>query len=494
MPRILIAECLQEVSSFNPVPSGYDLFVVHRGEEMLDTQRGLNTFVAGALGVFEATPGVEVVPTYSGRSFSAGVLSREGFERLAGELLAAVSENAQGIDAVYFSFHGAMAADGYPDPEGYLLEECRKILGQEIPIVISLDLHGILTDRMLRQINGLTLLQTYPHVDMADTGARAARLLLRVLDGANPVIARVVVPALVRGDELITETGSYGQIIARARELERDGVALAAGFMIGNPFTDVPELCSQAIVITDGDEASAEREAILLAEAFWPDRAKMQAELIAVEDAIEAARALDGTAIFTDAADATSSGATGDSNVILQALLDAGYPGTVLLPIVDPAAVEAAFAAGVGSTLEVRLGGTFDPRFEPFELSVTVDLLSSGHCVHETYGAPNNTGKLAVLLHEDITIVATTLPANLFDRSVFFAGGRNPKDYDLVVVKSPHCERHMFVDWAARNFGVDAPGATSARLESLGHTVCARPMYPLELDTAFEARATLYHR
>ena len=201
--------------------------------------------------------------------------------------------------------------------------------------MISLDLHGILTAKMLTQIDGLALLQTYPHVDMADTGARAARLLLRVLDGAKPVIARVVVPALVRGDELITETGVYGKIIGRARQLERDGVALAAGFMIGNPFTDVPELCSQAIVITDGDAEAAEREAILLAEAFWPDRARMQAELIAVEDAIEVARALDGTAIFTDAADATSSGATGDSNVILRALLDAGYDGTVLLPIVD---------------------------------------------------------------------------------------------------------------------------------------------------------------
>jgi len=296
------------------------------------------------------------------------------------------------------------------------------------------------------------------------------------------------------GDELITETGLYGKIIARARELEREGVALAAGFMIGNPFTDVPELCSQAIVITDGDAEAAERESILLADAFWPDRARMQAELIAVEDAIEAARALDGTAIFTDAADATSSGATGDSNVILRALLDAGYEGTVLLPIVDPRAVEVAFEAGVGAVVRVRLGGAFDSRFEPVEMDATVDLLSSGHCVHETYGAPNDPGRLAVLLHDNITIVATTLPANLFDRSVFFAGGRNPKHYDLVVVKSPHCERHMFVDWAAGNFGIDAAGATSAKLQSLGHTVCMRPMYPLDADTAFVARATLYDR
>jgi microcystin degradation protein MlrC len=99
-----------------------------------------------------------------------------------------------------------------------------------------------------------------------------------------------------------------------------------------------------------------------------------------------------------------------------------------------------------------------------------------------------------VLLHERLTIVSITHPANLFDRSVFFAAGRNPKHYDLVVVKSPHCERHMFVDWAARNFVIDAPGATSAKLQSLGHTVCTRPMYPLELDATFEAQATLHRR
>lgn len=494
MPRILIVECMQEISSFNPVPSEYDLFFVLRGDEVLDTQRGLNTFVGGALEVFEAAPGVELVPIYSARAFSAGQLSREGFERLAGELLEAVAAKASTIDAVYFSLHGAMGAAGYPDPEGYLLEQCREIVGDDVPIVISLDLHGILTAKMVEQIDGLTLLQTYPHVDMSNTGARAAALLLRVLDGAKPVIARVIVPALVRGDELITETGVYGKIIGRARELEREGVALAAGFMIGNPFTDVPELCSQAIVITDSDAEAAEREAILLAEAFWPDRDRMQAQLVSVEEAIEAARKLEGAAIFTDAADATSSGATGDSNVILRALLDAGYGGSVLLPVVDPAAVEAAFAAGVGGTLRVRLGGAFDPRFDPIELDVTVDLLSRGHCVLETYGAPNDPGRLAVLLHENYTIVVISVPANLFDRSVFFAAGRNPKHYDLVVVKSPHCERHMFVDWAARNFGIDAPGATSANLESLGHTVCERPIYPLEPDTTFEARATLFRR
>ena len=151
-----------------------------------------------------------------------------------------------------------MGADGELDPEGHLLTEIRRMAGPDMPIVISLDLHGILTDRMLRQIDGLAIYHTYPHVDFADTGKRAARLLLRLLrGGVRPVIARVVIPALVRGDELITQTGCYGDLIRECQRIERDGTAMAAGIMIGNPFTDVPELCSQVLVMTDGEKPVA---------------------------------------------------------------------------------------------------------------------------------------------------------------------------------------------------------------------------------------------
>ena len=109
-----------------------------------------------------------------------------------------------------------MGADGELDPEGYLLRRLRERVGPDMPIVISLDLHGILTDRMLRQVDGFAIYWTYPHVDFADTGRRAAELLLQLMDGGvKPVAARVVIPALVRGDELITKTGCYGELLAR---------------------------------------------------------------------------------------------------------------------------------------------------------------------------------------------------------------------------------------------------------------------------------------
>ena len=304
--------------------------------------------------MFEATPDITLVPAIGARAGSAGLLAAEGWRQLSSEILDAVEAGIAGVDGIYVSLHGAMGADGELDPEGYLLTAIRRMAAGDMPIVISLDLHGILTDRMLRQIDGLAIYHTYPHVDFADTGRRAARLLLDLLGGARkPVIARAVIPALVRGDELITKTGCYGDLIRECQRIERDGTAMAAGIMIGNPFTDVPELCSQVLVMTDGDEGVARREAERLAEEFWPQRFRMQGKLIPLDRAIAQASTIDGPVIFTDAADATSSGATGDSNVILKALRDAGYRKRVLAQIVDPRAAAAAHEAGVGATIDV---------------------------------------------------------------------------------------------------------------------------------------------
>ena len=190
MRRVLLVECMQEISSFNPVRSHDDAFHVERGEELF-RQRGLNTAMGGALSVLEPA-GVEIVPAYGARAGSAGPLSAEGWRRLSGELLSAVEAKLDGIDGIYVSLHGAMGTDGELDPEGFLLTEIRRMAGPRARIVISLDLHGILTDRMLRQVDGLAAYWTYPHVDFADTGMRAARLLLRLLEGGSrPTTARV---------------------------------------------------------------------------------------------------------------------------------------------------------------------------------------------------------------------------------------------------------------------------------------------------------------
>ncbi|MGB0605059.1 MAG: MlrC C-terminal domain-containing protein, partial [Candidatus Latescibacterota bacterium] len=261
---------------------------------------------------------------------------------------------------------------------------------------------------------------------------------------------------------------------------------------IGNPFTDVPELCSQSVVITDDEPELAEVEALHMAGAFWERRAQMQPELVEPEEAVEQANQMPGPVIFTDAADATSSGATGDSNALLQALIDGDFAGEVLAPIVDPAAALMAHEAGLNGKLDVVIGGALDARFPPLQLSVIVEQLGDGEYPLESSGTPESAGLTAVLRCANYTIVALSRSVRFIDRSPFIAHGLNPEDYDLVVVKSPHCQPHFFDAWSEKNFNVDAPGSTSANLKTLGHRVCQRPMYPLDADVGFQPRAEIY--
>ena len=496
MRRILIAECKQEVSSFNPVPSRYDDFVIRTGAEVFDYHAGRREEVGGALAALQGQTGVELVPTYSAQSItSGGTLAARDFKRIETEFLDAIHRPGP-ADGAYFALHGAMASECDHDPEGHLLQEARKILGEDVPIVISLDLHGVITDRMLRHCNGTAIYHTYPHVDFYETGHRAGGLLKRILTGkASPVMARVKIPALVRGDELITATGAFGEVLRRAKQMEQDKRCLSAGVLIGNPFTDVPGLRSNSLVVTDGDPDTAARWAAELAESMWERHESMRAQLTDLHSAVQLALDVDGTVVLMDAADAPSSGASGDSNAVLHELVAASYPGRVLAPIVDPPAVHQAYRAGVGGQIRTKIGGTLDPaRFRPLPIEARVRLLSDGRFQSESVGSEWHAGPTAVIESQQWTLVVTSRPVNLYDRSLFLAHGQDPKRFDLVIVKSPHCEAHMFADWCSRLIQVDAPSASSANLARLGHKHCERPIFPLDPVQGFRPEVAVFGR
>ena len=499
MPRILIAECKQEVSTFNPAQSHYEEFRVVQGAQVLEFHRSVREEVGGALSVFDADPGVELVPSYGASSnTSGGVLTADSFHRLHQDYSSAITEASAHtpVDAAYICLHGAMQAADENDPEGALLAEARRILGEQIPIVISVDIHGILTDRMLQHADAVVPYHTYPHIDFYETGARAAELLLKILKGgARPVTARVKIPVLVRGDEMITATGAVGECIRKAQEIEASTDGLSAGVMWGNPFTDVPELRTNSLVVMDGDEKAARAHALDLAQRFWSHHEKMQVLLVSLEEAVRQAASVTGTVVMVDAADATSSGASGDSNAILREALRQDHAGAILAPLVDPAAVEMAFEAGVGRSFRTPLGGALDTtRYQPLALDVQVRSLADGKFRSESFGWPWDSGRTAVLTAGHATLVVGTRAVSLFDRSWFWANGQDPRHFDMVIVKSPHCESHMFADWCAKLIHVDAPGSTSANLPSLGHTICQRPIIPLDEVVEFNPVADIFRR
>ncbi|MAQ90935.1 MAG: microcystin degradation protein MlrC [Rhodopirellula sp.] len=499
MPQIAIFQLMQEISSFNPAETQYEDFVTSHGEDWLSASRGTLNEIGGALGVFFEEDDVQLIPTMSAVSItSGGPFSAEAWGRLSVELVESLEGlRDRGVDGAYFCMHGAMASVSEMDPEGFVLEKAREILGEDIPIVTSMDLHGIMTDRMLEHSDAIVVYHTYPHVDQKETGERSARLLLRMLkEDLRPVMAKVKVPALVRGDELITDSGIYGECIRLAQKIEESGEGLSAGMFIGNPFTDVPELCTNSLVVLDGNQELAEQYATEMAELFWVHRERMQVPLTSLNEAVEQTKANEeGTVVLVDAADATSSGASGDSNAILAALYNADYRGRLLTPIVDEPAVLAAREAGVGNEVELKLGGTIDPaRYTPLKVKARVRMISDGDFRSETFNLLWHAGPTVVLEVKSYTVVVSTRAVHLFDRSFYRAHGQDPSRFDAVVMKSPHCEPHMYKDWASLYLDVDAPGATSANLKSLGHSVCERPMFPLDDDVVFEPRVEVYRR
>ena len=476
--KILIAAFKQETSTFNPARTTYDLFNVRVGEELFKL-RGTNTEIAGALDIFDQYSDVEVIPTYSASSVSGGPVLDADVDRITDELLSAV-KNAPKPDGMLMVFHGAMAGETEMDPEGRVLVGLREILG-DIPIVTTYDLHGVITDRLVEHSDIMIPFHTYPHIDMYETGQRGAKALMHLLkDNAKPTRVHIKIPMLVRGDELITATGRFGQAIKMCQAIEASDKGLGAGVYIGNPFTDVPALQSNVIIFTNNDLEYAQTEAKKIAQFMWDNREHFKAPLTSLEDGIKLATETEGITIFSDAADATSSGASGDSNAILKGLIQHNYTGKALLPLVDPPAVQAAIQAGIGATITVPLGGAIDKgRHSPVTVDAYVKLLSDGEYIGAT-GTRGHAGPTAVLVSGTYTIMVTTKPVSIMDQEVFRSRGIDPEDFDLVVCKSPNGFRVHYEAIAARIVPVDVPGSTSANLLSLPYERCVRPIFPLD--------------
>ena len=270
---------------------------------------------------------------------------------------------------------------------------------------------------------------------------------------------------------------------------------MSAGFFISNPFTDVPELCSQPFVFTDDNLELAESAVLEQANNFWANRHIMQGKFDSLTDAVTTGASKKGPLAFYDAADAPSSGASGDGNSIITEMAQKKYPHKVLSSIVDPTAVSKAHELGVVASFKMGIGGSLDPRFVPLEMAWTVKSIGNDiNLKMETWKFILNPGPTAVLESGNFTVVAMTHSVMMCDRTIYFANGCDPRDFHSTIVKSPHCEPQFYDDWIEQKFNVDAPGSTSANLPTLGHSICQRPMYPMEKDVVFYPKADVFIR
>jgi microcystin degradation protein MlrC len=477
---------VQESNTFSPRPSDRALFAsgcLLFDESSLAGMDGKSTELAGFIAAARRRE-VELVPTIAAWAPSGGPMVPADFHRLADELLVRIAR-ARPVDGVLLALHGAWVSQDEPGADGWVLERVRDLVGPDVPIVASLDLHANVTERMVRSANGLVGFRTYPHIDMFETGQRAAELLFGVL-GSQRRLATILrkVPMIVPPENAQTDVGPLAEVLAAARRAELEPPIRSVSIFPVQPWLDVPEQGCSAVVVTDEDGAEARRAADALAGLLWERRRAFRVPLVSPEEAVRRALATDvGPILLVDSADGTSSGSPGDSTAILRALLDTSSDTPALVSLVDPEAARRV-AESDGRAVRLAIGGRLDPgRHQPVEVEgrarrVANPVVTFSGGIGD--GLTAGLGAAAVLEVGAIKILLMENPVPCYDPALYRAAGLEPREARLVVVKSPNNFRWAYRDVARDWIYVDAPGASSPRLEGLRFTRVPRPLYPLD--------------
>ncbi len=483
--RIAIGGIYQESHSFSPAAADLDTFragFLLRGDEVFSPLRDLNHEVAGALAAAE---GHDLVPlAYASAGSSGQPVRKDAYDHLKAAILDRLFE-ALPVDGVYLAMHGAMLAEGIDDATGDLLTAVREAVGPDMPVVSSLDLHANVTRRMADAATALVGYHTAPHVDQADTGRRAMELLLLALErDFRPQMSLQQIPMVLPGEGARTTDGPYGEVMDQAIDLEGQAGVLAVSAFSVQPWLDLPEMGCSAVVVAD-DPSRAEAEARGLAEAFWSRRQRFTPDLVPLDRALGLALGTQsGPFVLADSADAPSSGAPGDSTVVLAGLLEREVDDPVLLNIVDPAAVAAAITAGVGSTAEITVGGAQAPGFYgPVTFRAYVKSVSDGRFTNKGpgfRGVEFRMGRTVVLKNRGIHLVTMEQPVIQWDPELYRSQGLEPSEARIVVPKSPAAFRAAYESFAKEVLILDVPGVCSPNLQTFPWRRITRPMYPFD--------------
>ncbi|HZO91449.1 MAG TPA: M81 family metallopeptidase [Chthonomonadaceae bacterium] len=488
--RIAIGEFKQESNTFAPVPTTREHFRdfhLWYGREAIANLRDTNTEVAGFLDVCEAI-GYTPVPTLAGFAISGAPLTAETYRTLRAELLERLAA-ARPFDAVLLALHGAMVAAGEDDPDGATLQAVRELIGPDIPLVASMDLHANLTRRCVEAADAIVGFRTSPHVDLRETGQRAARLLARWLSGeVRPTMAFVKVPMVVPASTHVHFLdGPFKRLMEATQAVEAEGALSASAFTV-QPWLDIPEMGFATVAITDNDPERAEAFARRLARLAWAERhAFLNIDLAPPDQAIQQALASPaGPVILADLADGPAAGSPGDGTAMIAALLAADPPQTALVFVCDPEVAALAAEIGVGGSIDTLVGGKRDNVYnKPVRFTGTVTFAgpASYRFGGQGYtGIGMDMGLSAVLRRGNVHLLVTSKPVMTSDPALYRAVGLEPAAARIVVVKSHIQFRAGYADIARRILLLDTPGMSTDHLTRLDFRRVDRPLFPLDTD------------
>lgn len=469
MARIAIGGFLHETNTFATSRADYVAFRtpdawpgVIRGEEIVPAVAGLNLPLAGF--VTEAMrQGHELVPTIWASCAPSGPVTADAFEAITEELIARIVQ-AGPVDSVFLDLHGAMVTAHLDDGEGELLHRLRDRLGAT-PIVAALDFHANVTQQMVEHSDLLVTYRTYPHVDMADTGGRVARLIPSVL-------CHRPYRALRQSDYLIplhwqsTLGEPMASLMALAESLEKDGegvisASVAAGFAMADIADSGP-----SVLVYAKTQALADAQADLLISAVSGVEAQFSDQLFSPADAVITALRSPPLVILADTQDNPGAGGTSDTTGILRELLMQRAPSALLGVLCDPEAAAAAHQAGVGAIVNVPLGGKIGPLGgPPIEASWKVEALGDGAITGTGpfyFGCRMQLGHMARLSRGGVHVVISSRRQQAADQAMFRHLGAEPDQWQILCLKSSVHFRADFGALAKRILVVAAEGENIA--------------------------------
>ena len=489
--HIVIAQMKHETNTFSPVPTPIGRFAVGgplplAGEAAIRAMRGTGSAVGAFIELAEGA-GASIVLPVAGNAWPSGPVENAAFEYMAERICAAA---AAGCDAILLDLHGAMVTESFEDGEGELLGRLRRIAPQT-PIAVALDMHTNLYQAIVESANVIAGYQTYPHVDVYETGLRAGKALMSMLSGkTRPAMAwgqRPMLPHVMRQSSLDSPNR---EIQARAIEMEKQG-ALCASLFVGFPHADIVNAGLSAVVVTDNDPALARRWCDELLDMAWRDRAKWVYEVEPLEQSFARAREMTARpVVLLDHYDNAASGGTMDTMKVLAGILESGLEDVAAFAIFDPAAVMEMQRAGKGARVRLKLGGRLDMpslglRGEPLEIEGTVKNLTNGQFRNRgpmSKGVLMDMGPTAVLDTGRVEIVVISRQQEPNDLECFVSQGIDPTRKRYLMLKSRVHWRAGFGDLARAIVECAGVGVCTSDYSVLDFRRVRRPIYPLDAD------------
>jgi microcystin degradation protein MlrC len=485
--RIAIAGFMHESNTFNPQCTDRAAFVAQSlvfGPAMFDEWRGSHHEVGGFLQVVSAN-GDQPIPILMATAIPGGPVSDAVLEEITGSMIEQL--HRQQPDALLLALHGAMVAKSYPDGDGEVLRRLRQALGPDFPIVVTLDLHGNLSQQQIDHCNAAVAYRTCPHVDQEECGMRAAALLYSILrKEVRPSQALAKPPMIINIMAHDTSCDPLLALMNECRKLESQPGILAVSLLPGFAYADVPQMGPSVLVVADGDRDLARRAADGLTARLWHSRhqfvTKLPDSAVAVVQALQAIRR---PVVLVDTGDNVGGGSAGDGTVLLAEMLrHRSTDGVVCL--YAPEEVRQCASAGVGNEVTLTVGGKTDRLHgDPVSVAGKVRTLHEGTYVEEAvrHGGRrvNRMGLTAVI---EITggnlLVLNSQRHPPFSLGQLTCLGIRPEQRRILVVKAAIAYKAAYAPIAGTIIEVDTPGLTAVNPERFAYRYIRRPIFPLD--------------